>query len=87
VKGCTVDGNQVTEVLAGKATIALESLREQLRSTVSAKSEGARDALVYEIELDEGTGHLRGTIDPSSLPEQGKELVRFLSQSSKPVKP
>ena len=81
-EGCELD----TAGLSPKEAARLRSLieRSDLASTLSRRTEQARDLCCYEmtVETDDGVHHL--SFDEMSLPESLRSLVQYLRSHAKP---
>ncbi|MBI3821819.1 MAG: hypothetical protein HY289_03960 [Planctomycetes bacterium] len=85
VKGCELD----TASLAPELVADLERLvrASGLSGAGSFLSPGARDALQYEIAIDDGGQRVAVSYDDTTLPAAAKPLVGLLKKHARPMKP
>lgn len=82
VRGCEVAGNE----LSAEHRQALERYIEARRTAASAAS-GARDLIVYELEVETEAGKVRLEFDEAGAPDGLASLVDDLAARSRPIRP
>jgi hypothetical protein len=82
VRGCEVAGEEI-----GVADRRALERHVAARSTAPAKPTGARDLIVYELEVETDAGEVRLEFDEAGAPEDLAALVDDLVARSRPVRP
>ena len=84
VRGCEAAPGE----LADAERRALERYaQERTAGAAPARNSGARDLIVYEIEIETDSGAARLAFDESSVPEDLVSLVERLQTRSRPMSP
>jgi hypothetical protein len=80
IRGTEIDGSELSDS-------EHSALERQVTHGQVARHQEARDLLTYELDVETGGGTRHLEFDESSTPDELTELVKRLSQRSRPVAP
>jgi hypothetical protein len=83
VRGCDVPGDELT----ASQRRALSRHLSASGGTAAARGSGARDLLVYEIEVETDGGTIRLEFDEADAPQDLADLIEHLQSRSAPMRP